>query len=186
MAATHALITATCSAGDHVLIPDDLYGGTFRLADKVLARFGVAYDMVDQRDLAAVRSAIRPETKLVWVETPTNPTLNVIDLPALLEAVGPDVLVAVDNTFATPVSQRPLELGAGAVVHSTTKYLGGHSDAIGGAVVVQDPARARGGALRAAERRRRARPARLLPRPPRAAHPAPADGRPRGERRRRL
>jgi cystathionine gamma-synthase len=138
MAATHALITATCSAGDHILIPDDLYGGTFRLADKIMERFGVVHDMVDQRDLDAVKRALRPETKLVWVETPTNPTLNVIDLRALIAAVGPDVLVAVDNTFATPVSQRPLELGAGAVVHSTTKYLGGHSDAIGGAVVVRD------------------------------------------------
>ena len=84
MAATHALITATCSAGDHILIPDDLYGGTFRLADKIMERFGVVHDMVDQRDLDAVKRALRPETKLVWVETPTNPTLNVIDLPALL------------------------------------------------------------------------------------------------------
>jgi cystathionine gamma-synthase len=107
--------------------------------DKILARFGVAYDMVDQRDVEAVRAAVRPETKLVWVETPTNPTLNVIDLLAVIEAVGPDVLVAVDNTFGTPVNQRPLECGAGAVVHSTTKYLGGHSDTVGGAVVVADP-----------------------------------------------
>ena len=140
MAATHALLTAVCSAGDHVIIPDDLYGGTYRLVDKILARFGVAYDMVDQTDLAAVRAALRPETKLIWVETPTNPTLKVVDLVAVLDAVGGDVLVAVDNTFATPVNQRPLELGAGAVVHSTTKYLGGHSDTVGGAVVVADPA----------------------------------------------
>jgi cystathionine gamma-synthase len=139
MAATHALLTAVCSAGDHVVIPDDLYGGTYRLVDKILARFGVAYDMVDQTDLDAVRAAIRPETKLIWVETPTNPTLNVVDLPAVIELAG-DVLVAVDNTFATPVNQRPLECGAGAVVHSTTKYLGGHSDTVGGAVVVADPA----------------------------------------------
>jgi cystathionine gamma-synthase len=139
MAATHALLTAVCSAGDHVIIPDDLYGGTYRLMDKILSRFGVAYDMVDQTDLDAVRAALRPETKLIWVETPTNPTLKVIDLLAMLDAAG-DVLVAVDNTFATPVSQRPLELGAGAVVHSTTKYLGGHSDTVGGAVVVADPA----------------------------------------------
>ena len=132
MAATHALLTAVCSAGDHVVIPDDLYGGTYRLVDKILARFGVAYDMVDQTDLGAVRAALRPETKLVWVETPTNPTLKVIDLLAVIDAVGPDVLVAVDNTFGTPVYQRPLECGAGAVVHSTTKYLGGHSDAVGG------------------------------------------------------
>jgi cystathionine gamma-synthase len=140
MAATHALITAVCSAGDHVVIPDDLYGGTYRLVDKILARFGVAYDMVDQTDLDAVRAAIRPETKLIWVETPTNPTLKVIDLLAVIDAVGPDVLVAVDNTFGTPVYQRPLECGAGAVVHSTTKYLGGHSDTVGGAVIVADPA----------------------------------------------
>jgi cystathionine gamma-synthase len=140
MAATHALLTAVCNAGDHVIIPDDLYGGTYRLVDKVLARFGVAYDMVDQRDIAAVQAALRPETKLVWVETPTNPTLNVIDLPAVIDAVGGDVLVAVDNTFATPFNQRPLELGAGAVVHSTTKYLGGHSDTVGGAVIVESEA----------------------------------------------
>ena len=139
MAATHALLTAACSAGDHVVIPDDLYGGTYRLVDKILARFGVAYDMVDQTDLDALRAALRPETRLVWVETPTNPTLKVIDLPAVIETVGDRVLVAVDNTFATPVHQRPLECGAGAVVHSTTKYLGGHSDTVGGAVVVSDP-----------------------------------------------
>ena len=139
MAATHALLTAVCSAGDHVIMPDDLYGGTYRLVDKILVRFGVAYDMVDQADLGAVRSALRPQTKLIWVETPTNPTLKVIDLPGVIEAAGPGVLVAVDNTFATPVNQRPLETGAGAVVHSTTKYLGGHSDTIGGAVIVADP-----------------------------------------------
>ena len=138
MAATHALLTAVCAAGDHVIIPDDLYGGTYRLVDKILARFGLEYDMVDQRDLDAVRAAIRPGTKLIWVETPTNPTLNEVDLQALIGLAG-DVLVAVDNTFATPVNQRPLELGAGAVVHSTTKYLGGHSDTVGGAVVVADP-----------------------------------------------
>jgi len=140
MAATHALLTAVCSAGDHVVIPGDLYGGTYRLVDKVLTRWGLEYDMVDQRDLGALRRAIRPETRLVWVETPTNPALNVIDVTGVIEASGPDALVAVDNTFATPVHQRPLELGAGAVVHSTTKYLGGHSDAVGGAVVVRDPA----------------------------------------------
>jgi len=139
MAATHALLTAACSAGDHVVIPDDLYGGTYRLVDKVLARFGVAYDMVDQTDLDAVRAAVRPETRVVWVETPTNPTLRVVDLGRVVAAVGDGVLVAVDNTFGTPVNQRPLEQGAGAVVHSTTKYLGGHSDTVGGAVVVADP-----------------------------------------------
>ena len=139
MAAEHALITAHCNAGDHAVIPDDLYGGTYRLVDKVLARWGLEYTIVDQRDLDAVATAVRPDhTKLIWVETPTNPTLKTIDLEAIVARAG-DALVAVDNTFATPVHQRPLELGAGAVVHSTTKYLGGHSDAVGGAVVVADP-----------------------------------------------
>jgi cystathionine gamma-synthase len=137
MAAEHALITAACRAGDHVVIPDDLYGGTYRLVDKVLTRWGLEYTMVDQRDLDALAAAVRPSTTLVWVETPTNPALNVIDIAAVAERAG-DALVAVDNTFATPVHQRPLELGAGAVVHSTTKYLGGHSDAVGGAVVTRD------------------------------------------------
>jgi cystathionine gamma-synthase len=135
MAAEHALITAVCSAGDHVVLPLDLYGGTYRLVDKVLARFGVAYDMVDQTDLESLERALRPETRLVWVETPTNPLLNVVDIGAVVERAG-DALVAVDNTFATPAVQRPLELGAGAVVHSATKYLAGHSDTVAGAVVV--------------------------------------------------
>ena len=134
MAATHALITAHCRAGDHVLLPHDLYGGTYRLLDKVLARFGVAYDMVDQTDLDALERALRPETTLIWVETPTNPLLNVVDVEAVVARSG-SALVAVDNTFATPVVQRPLELGADAVVHSATKYLGGHSDVVGGLVV---------------------------------------------------
>jgi cystathionine gamma-synthase len=140
MAAEHALITAVCDAGDHVVIPDDLYGGTYRLVDKVLARWGLRYTMVDQTDLDAVAAAVTPETKLIWVETPTNPTLKVIDVPEVVARAG-GAFVAVDNTFATPVYQRPLELGADAAVHSTTKYLGGHSDAVGGAVVVRDPER---------------------------------------------
>jgi cystathionine gamma-synthase len=138
MAATHALITAHCSAGDHVVLPRDLYGGTYRLMDKVLARYGLEYDLVDQTDLAALERAIRPETTLIWVETPTNPLLQVVDIQAVVARRG-RALVAVDNTFATPVVQRPLELGAQAVVHSATKYLGGHSDVVGGAVVVADP-----------------------------------------------
>jgi len=137
MAATHALLTAVCNAGDHVVIPDDLYGGTYRLVDKVLSRWGLEYTMVDQADLDAVEAAVTPSTKLVWVETPTNPTLKVIDVPGVV-ARSRGAFVAVDNTFATPVYQRPLELGADAAVHSTTKYLGGHSDAVGGAVVVRD------------------------------------------------
>jgi len=137
MAATHALLTAHCSAGDHVILPQDLYGGTYRLVDKVLARFGLEYDMVDQTDLDALERAVRPETRLIWVETPTNPLLNVVDLPGVI-ARKQTAIVAVDNTFATPIVQRPIELGANAVVHSATKYLGGHSDVVGGAVVVAD------------------------------------------------
>jgi cystathionine gamma-synthase len=142
MAATHALITAVCSAGDHVVLPADLYGGTFRLVDKVLTRFGITYTMVDQTDLDALAAAVTPQTKLVWVETPTNPLLNVIDVAGVIDRIGPahPAFVAVDNTFATPVNQRPLELGADAAVHSVTKYLGGHSDTVGGAVVVRDAA----------------------------------------------
>jgi cystathionine gamma-synthase len=137
MAAEHAVLTAV--GPGHVVLPDDLYGGTYRLVDKVLARFGVEYSMVDQRDLSSLDAAVRDDTKVIWVETPTNPTLNVIDLAGVLERKR-GALVVVDNTFATPVHQRPLELGADAVVHSTTKYLGGHSDVVGGAAVVLDPA----------------------------------------------
>jgi cystathionine gamma-synthase len=138
MAATHALLTATTDAGAHIVLPGDLYGGTYRLVDKVLSRFGLEYDLVDQTDPDAVSEAMRPETRVIWVETPTNPLLGVVDIAAILERKG-DALVVVDNTFATPAVQRPLELGADAVVHSTTKYLGGHSDTVGGAVVVRDP-----------------------------------------------
>jgi cystathionine gamma-synthase len=138
MAATHALLTAVCGAGDHVVLPADLYGGTFRLVDKVLSRWGLQHTLVDQTDLDAVAAAVRHDTRVVWVETPTNPLLNVVDIAEVVGCAG-DALVAVDNTFATPANQRPLELGAHAVVHSTTKYLGGHSDTVGGAVVVRDP-----------------------------------------------
>jgi len=137
MAATHALLSAALGAGDHLILPRDLYGGTYRLVDKVLSRFGLTYDLVDQRDLDRLRAAIRPETRMIWVETPTNPLLNVIDVEAVVAVAG-ETLVVVDNTFATPIVQRPIELGASAVVHSTTKYLGGHSDVVGGAVVSAD------------------------------------------------
>ena len=181
MAATHALITAACSAGDHVVIPADLYGGTYRLFDKVLSRWGLRYTMVDQTDLDALAAAVTDDTRLIWVETPTNPLLNVVDIAGVV-ARKRNALVAVDNTFATPANQRPLEDGADAVVHSTTKYLGGHSDVIGGAVIVRDAEPARGGALRAEVDRRRARALRLLPRAPRAAHAGRAHARARRER----
>jgi cystathionine gamma-synthase len=139
LAAEHGLLTVVCSAGAHVVLPGDLYGGTYRLVDKVLTRWGLSYDLVDQTDLDAVERALRPETKLVWVETPTNPALNVVDVAAVVErAHAAGALVAVDNTFATPVNQQPLDLGADFVVHSTTKYLGGHSDTVGGVVVTRD------------------------------------------------
>jgi cystathionine gamma-synthase len=138
MAATHAVLTATCSAGDHVVLPSDLYGGTFRLVDKVLSRWGLQYTMVDQTDLDALADAVRDDTRLIWVETPTNPLLNVVDVAGAI-ARKRNALVAVDNTFATPANQQPLQDGADLVVHSTTKYLGGHSDVIGGAVVARDP-----------------------------------------------
>ncbi len=137
MAATHAVLTAALGAGDHLILPLDLYGGTYRLVDKVLARFGLDYDLVDQTDLDALRAALRPETGLIWVETPTNPLLNEVEIAGVVEAVDGRAVV-VDNTFATPIVQRPLELGATAVVHSTTKYLGGHSDVVGGAVICSD------------------------------------------------
>ncbi|HEX4690807.1 MAG TPA: PLP-dependent transferase [Solirubrobacteraceae bacterium] len=137
MAAEHALITAVANAGSHIVIPGDLYGGTYRLVDKVLTRWGIEYTMVDQTDVQAVADAVRPDTKLIWVETPTNPNLKTVDVAAVV-GVKQNALVAVDNTFATPVYQQPLELGADAVVHSTTKYLGGHSDAVGGAVIVRE------------------------------------------------
>ena len=140
MAATHALITTVAEAGAHVVLPDDLYGGTYRLVDKVLSRWGLEYTMVDQTDLEAVERAVREDTRLIWVETPTNPTLKVVDVEAIV-ARKRNAFVAVDNTFATPVYQRPLELGADAAMHSTTKYLGGHSDTLGGALIVRDEAR---------------------------------------------
>ena len=136
LAAEHALITVVCEAGSHVVLPADLYGGTYRLVDKVMSRWGLEYDLVDQTDLDAVERAVRDATRLIWVESPTNPCLNVIDIEGVV-ARRRSALVAVDNTFATPANQRPLELGADFVVHSTTKYLGGHSDVVGGVVVTR-------------------------------------------------
>ncbi|MGV2387014.1 MAG UNVERIFIED_CONTAM: cystathionine gamma-synthase, partial [Thermobifida fusca] len=125
--------------GDHLIIPNDAYGGTFRLVSKVFERWGVSWDAVDLSNPEAVRTAIRPETVAIWVETPTNPLLNIADIAALADiAHAADALLVVDNTFASPYLQRPLSLGADVVVHSTTKYLGGHSDVVGGALVVAD------------------------------------------------
>ncbi len=137
-AATSAVIMCL-HRGAHVVCTDDLYGGTFRLFDKVWKNFGVEFTYVDMSDLEATREAIREDTKLVWIETPTNPTLKLADISAIAEmghAVG--AAVAVDNTFATPYLQAPLTLGADMVVHSTTKYIGGHSDVVGGAIVTRD------------------------------------------------
>jgi cystathionine gamma-synthase len=139
LAAEDTLLRTVCEPGDHVLLGGDAYGGTFRLISRVLARWGVAHDPVDLNDLAAVRAALRPTTRVVWCETPTNPLLNLADIAALAEiAHEAGVLLVVDNTFASPYLQRPLTLGADVVVHSTTKYLGGHSDVVGGALVVAD------------------------------------------------
>lgn len=127
------------SAGDHVISSDDVYGGVSRLFDRILSRYGLSFTYVNTSDADAVAAAIRPETKLIWLETPTNPLLKVADVAAVAAiAREQDVLLAVDSTFATPYILRPLEWGADIVVHSTTKYLSGHNQLIGGAVVVND------------------------------------------------
>jgi cystathionine gamma-synthase len=141
MAAEDTLVRTVCQPGDHLLIPDESYGGTYRLFARVLANWGLGHDVVPMSDLAAVRAhlAARP-VKLVWTETPTNPLLSIVDIRALAQAAHEaGALLVVDNTFASPYLQQPLTLGADVVVHSTTKYLGGHSDVIGGALVLADP-----------------------------------------------
>jgi cystathionine beta-lyase/cystathionine gamma-synthase len=140
MAATDTVLRLLDS-GAHVLAGDDVYGGTFRLFDKVLRRYGLDFTFADTTDPESVAEALTPSTRMVWLETPTNPLLSVTDIRAVAEVVGAHPnhpLLVVDNTFATPYLQRPLELGADIVVHSTTKYLGGHSDVVGGAVVVRE------------------------------------------------
>lgn len=140
MAATDTLLR-TLSPGDHVLAGDDLYGGSFRLFDKHYRRFGLEFDYVDFSDLDAVAGGLRRNTKLAWLETPTNPHMRIADLAALaklLKGHASKPLLAVDNTFATPYLQQPLALGADVVQHSTTKYLGGHSDVIGGALLLNN------------------------------------------------
>lgn len=138
MAATDAVVRLL-KAGDHVVASDDLYGGTYRLFTQVFARFGMEFSFVDLADPEAVEGAISPATRMIWIETPTNPLMKVVDIARLAErARAAGALVAVDNTFATPYLQQPLALGAHLVVHSLTKYLGGHSDVIGGAVLTGD------------------------------------------------
>ena len=141
MAAEDALLRTVLSPGDHVLIPHDAYGGTFRLFDKIFKPWGVSYRPVPVSDPDAVRAALADApAKVVWVESPTNPLLSIADISMLAQlAHEAGALLVVDNTFASPYLQQPLELGADVVVHSTTKYLGGHSDVVGGAAVVADP-----------------------------------------------
>jgi cystathionine gamma-synthase len=140
MAAEDCLLRTLCRPGDRVLIPGDAYGGTFRLFDKVLSAWGISHAPVQQTDLDAVAQAMTAsKPRVLWVESPTNPLLSIIDIRALADiAHAGGALLVVDNTFASPYLQRPLDLGADAVVHSSTKYLGGHSDVVGGAVVVRD------------------------------------------------
>lgn len=146
LAAEDTLLRAVVRPGDHVIVPDDAYGGTYRLIARVFGPWGVEHTPVDLTDVEAVRAAVRPETRVVWVETPTNPLLGVSDVAALAGvAHDAGALLVVDNTFATPYLQQPLALGADVVVHSTTKYVGGHSDVVGGALVVATGAQLPGG-----------------------------------------
>ncbi|MDB4935996.1 MAG: Cystathionine gamma-lyase [Labilithrix sp.] len=139
-AATTAILLGLKS-GDHVLCGDDVYGGTFRIFDKVMKQWGLEASFMDMSDPAKVKAAMRPNTKLVWLETPSNPMLKIFDIAAIADiATKAGAPIAVDNTFATPMLQRPLDLGATMVVHSTTKYLNGHSDVVGGAVLTSDAA----------------------------------------------
>ncbi|MER5647793.1 cystathionine gamma-synthase [Streptosporangium sp. NPDC002524] len=139
LAAEDAILRTVCAPGDHVIIPNDAYGGTYRLFAKVNERWGLHYDPVPLGDLAAVAAAVTQKTKIIWVETPTNPLLGIADIAALAQlATECGALLVVDNTFASPYLQQPLALGADIVVHSTTKYVGGHSDVVGGALVARD------------------------------------------------
>lgn len=139
LAAEDTLLRAALKPGDHVVLGNDVYGGTYRLFARVLAPWGVEFSVVEMADVDAVRAAIRPTTRMLWVETPSNPLLKITDVAALAQ-LGHDagLRVVVDNTFASPALQTPLALGADIVVHSTTKYIGGHSDVLGGAVVLDD------------------------------------------------
>jgi len=138
LAATDAIVKLF-QQGDHIISCNDLYGGTYRIFTKVYGKFGMDFSFVDMTDIANIENAITPKTKLIWVETPTNPMLNIVDIAAVCAlAKKHNLLVCVDNTFASPYLQTPLDLGADIVIHSATKYLGGHSDVIHGAIVVKD------------------------------------------------
>ncbi|MFC7217285.1 cystathionine gamma-synthase [Streptomyces polyrhachis] len=141
LAAEDCLLRTVLAPGDHVVIPNDAYGGTFRLFAKVASRWGVDFSVADTSDVEAVRAAMTPRTKAVWVETPSNPLLGITDIPQVA-AVAKEggALLVVDNTFASPYLQQPLALGADVVVHSMTKYMGGHSDVVGGALITADEA----------------------------------------------
>lgn len=137
LAAEDCLLRTLLTPGDHVVIPNDAYGGTFRLFAKVVSRWGVEWSVADTTDPASVRAAMTPRTKVIWVETPSNPLLGITDIAAVADvARTAGVKLVVDNTFASPYLQQPLALGADVVVHSMTKYMGGHSDVVGGALVV--------------------------------------------------
>ncbi|MHA6762589.1 cystathionine gamma-synthase [Streptacidiphilus sp. PAMC 29251] len=139
LAAEDCLLRTVTKPGDHIVIPNDAYGGTFRLFDKVLSRWGVEWSVADTQHPESVRAAIRPNTKVIWVETPSNPLLGITDIAAIAHiAQEAGATFVVDNTFASPYLQQPLALGADVVVYSTTKYMGGHSDVVGGALVTDD------------------------------------------------
>jgi len=139
LAAEDTLIRTVCRPGDHVVIPDDAYGGTFRLFAKVAQPWGLEFTPAHLSNVDAVRAAIRPNTKMIWVETPTNPLLGIVDIAGVAQvARDAGAVLVVDNTFASPSLQQPLALGADVVVHSTTKYIGGHSDVVGGALIIND------------------------------------------------
>ncbi|MBX7259354.1 MAG: cystathionine gamma-synthase [Candidatus Hydrogenedentes bacterium] len=139
--AAEATVLAMLDSGAHIIVHDDLYGGTYRLLTSVVAPKGVAIDFVNLRDIDAIRKAIRPNTKMIWIETPTNPLMNLIDLEAVANVAKEKGVVTVcDNTFLSPYFQRPLDFGVDVVLHSTTKYMNGHSDVVGGAVIVKDQA----------------------------------------------
>ncbi len=134
------MIMRLFNPGDHIIVGNDVYGGTFRLFDKVLSRYGLQFSWVDQTDIESVKAAFTDNTRLLWLETPTNPYLALGDIAELAKAAPQNVLVAVDNTFASPAIQQPLTLGADIVMHSSTKYLGGHSDVVGGLLAMNDEA----------------------------------------------